>query len=266
MNIPKIVAILNVTPDSFSDGDRFYEYEQAVAIAQDMIDVGVDIIDIGAESTRPGAIPVSINEEIRRLSKIIPRLHSLISGTNIELSLDSRNYEALKFFIDYIDIINDVTGLEDERVQELAAVHDKKAVFMHSLSVPVKKSETVSKDVDIVQHLQKWFNAKIQKLEQKSLKREQLIFDPGIGFGLDEEQSINIIKGIKDFDLGAVKIMIGHSRKSFLAKFGEANPQKRDPETHATTLYLAGQKVDYVRVHDFEAAKRVIKLAQTLYA
>ena len=265
MNIPKIVAILNVTPDSFSDGNKYYSNDQAIVVIQEMINAGVDVIDIGAESTRPGASTISVNEEIQRLSKIVPKLHSLTSNTKIEISLDSRNYETVKFFIDYIDIINDVTGFADERMQELALSYDKKVIFMHSLSVPVKKSETVSKDINIIDYMQNWFNKKMNQFEQKAFKKENLIFDPGIGFGLDAEQSLKIIKSINDLDLDGVKIMIGHSRKSFLAKFGEANSGKRDPETHAITLYLAKQNVDYIRVHDFRGAKRIMNLSQTLY-
>lgn len=264
-NRSKIVAILNITPDSFSDGNEFYSSEAAIDVAREMLSAGVDVIDIGAESTRPGAVPVLPQEEIKRIEKVLFKVKTLIENTQIEISLDSRNYETLNHFIDHIDVINDVTGLKDERIVNLALKHDKKVIFMHSLSIPVKKEEIVPPNWDIIQYLQNWFDKKLQSLDSKGFKRENLIFDPGIGFGVNAQQSISILKRIHEFVLQDVKMMIGHSRKSFLSQFGEKEAKGRDSETHALTMYLVSKKVDYIRVHDFKAARRIAKLAEAVY-
>jgi dihydropteroate synthase len=252
MGKTQIVAILNVTPDSFSDGGRTLERLASILESQ------VDVIDIGAESTRPDAHPISPEEEIDRLKDIVPTVRSMASS---KVSLDSRHYETIKHFIDHIDIINDVSGFNDERLQRLAIEHDKTVVLMHSLSVPVKRGETIGKGLDPVAYLQEWFDRRLKGLMRAGFKSERLIFDPGLGFGLDAEQSLEVIRRMEELELRGVKLMMGHSRKSFLACFGEKDASKRDPETHALTFHLATRGVDYVRVHDFQGARRVINVA-----
>lgn len=257
MKQAKIVAILNLTPDSFSDGGRNFTYQNAINCVKEMISSGVDVIDIGAESTRPGAAAISPQEEISRIEQVIYEVKILLKGSKIEISLDSRNCETTKHFIDYIDIINDVTGLSDERIQDLALAHSKKAIFMHSLSIPVKRGECIDTNLDIIEYLQNWLNNKLAIFKSKGFDASNLIFDPGIGFGLSAAKSLEIIKRVDEFELENAKIMIGHSRKSFLSQFGEANAANRDPETHVVTQYLAAKKVDYIRVHDFKTTKRI---------
>lgn len=257
MNQPKIAAILNLTPDSFSDGGMNLAHQNAIDCVKEMIEVGVDVIDIGAESTRPGASPISVQDEIDRIEKSIYEIKNLVDGRKIEISLDSRNFETIKHFINCIDIINDVTGLNDERIQDLALARNKKVIFMHSLSIPAKRGEYIDESLDIIEYLQRWFDNKLIAFKDKGFDSSCLIFDPGIGFGVSAAQSLEIIKRLDEFELRGVKIMIGHSRKSFLSQFGEVDAAKRDPETHAVTQYLCSKKVDYIRVHDFKTTKRI---------
>jgi len=259
----KVFGILNVTPDSFSEYGNNFNHIDALSSAKEMIHCGVDVIDIGGESTRPGAVSISIDEEIKRLG-ILPEISALAKDHKVKISVDSRNYETIKTYIDYIDIINDQSGFADERIQDLALQYNKKALFMHSLSLPVVKGEFIQ-DADVVGYLKNWLRKKIDYLENKGFKKDQLIFDPGIGYGIRPEESIEILKNISSFQKFDVPILIGHSRKSFLAQFGEEDAAKRDPETHALTFFLAGNNVDYLRVHDVYATKRIIKMAELFF-
>lgn len=259
----KVFGILNVTPDSYSENGKNFNHQDALSAVKEMIHYGVDVIDVGGESTRPGGVAVSIDEEIKRLS-ILPKISALAKAGNIQISIDSRNYETIKTYIDYIDIINDQSGFADKRMQDLALQYNKKALFMHSLSLPVVKGEFIQDD-DVVGYLQNWLSAKIKDFEEKGFKKDQLIFDPGIGFGTTPEQSIEILKNISSFQKFEVPILIGHSRKSFLAQVGEQEASKRDPETHALTFLLAGKGVDYLRVHDVCSAKRIIKMSELFF-
>lgn len=255
----KIFGILNITPDSFSGKTSCFDSDGALDHAKRMINSGVDIIDVGAESTKPDTSSISLEEEISRL-RVLPEIKRIADRDGVAISLDSRNPETIKKYIEYIDIINDVSGLQNEDIQNIALKYQKKVVLMHSLSVPVKKGEFVDCD-DYVVYLLNWLEYKLQILYKKGFKKDQFIFDPGIGFGNSPKQVIDILKGIKKFQSFGIEILIGHARKSFLSQFGEVDASKRDPETHALTFYLANLGVDYVRVYDVEASKRIIKMA-----
>jgi dihydropteroate synthase len=260
MKNTKIIGILNVTPDSFADSGQYFSHRSALQRVQEMIDMQIDVIDVGAESTRPASGAVSIVEEKERL-EILPKIYELAKAKHIQISLDSRNYETIRKYINYIDIINDVSGFYDVRLQNLALDHGKKVVLMHSISVPVIKGEYIKTD-DIVDYLRNWLESRMQDLNRKGFANSQIIFDPGIGFGTSVEQSFEVVRRVKEFSSSEISILIGHSRKSFLSVLGESEANKRDPETHALTFYLAQAGVNYVRVHDVEASRRIIKMTQ----
>ena len=260
--MPKIFGIINVTPDSYSDGGKNLDHEVALNSIRDMVKAGVSVIDIGGESTRPGGDSIDIKEEIDRLS-LIPEIRDIISGTDVKLSLDSRNYKTISHYIDYIDIINDVSGLSDKRIRDLALSNNKKAILMHSMSVPVVKGQFIE-EANVVGYLKEWFDKNLKNLYSQGFSEEQLILDIGLGFGPSPEQSIEIIKQIKEFMSFGVDLLVGHSRKSFLAQFGEQDASKRDPETHVLTAYLANAGVHYLRLHDVNAGVRVMKLNKKL--
>jgi dihydropteroate synthase len=260
--ISKIFGIINITPDSYSDGGKNIDHKTALISVEKMIRSGVDVIDIGAESTRPGGDSVDIQEEIYRLS-LIPDIRKTISGTGVKLSLDSRNYETIRNYIDDIDIINDVTGLSDKRIRELALSHNKTVVLMHSLFIPAIKGSVIQES-DVVGYLKKWFDQKLQGLYSEGFVKDKVILDIGLGFGPSPEQSMEIIKQIKEFMSFGLRVLVGHSRKSFLAQFGEKEASNRDPETHLLTAYLANAGVHYLRLHDVDAGVRVMKLNKKL--
>ncbi len=265
----KIAGILNITPDSFSDGGKFMQEEKILQHLQRMLEEGADVIDVGAESTRPNATALTQEEEYLRLANILIKLvakckqFSQKTGKKIELSIDKYHYETAKKAIAAgFDMINDVSGLQDEKMIDLVAKTGVKAVFMHSLSVPADPEIIINKALNVVDEILSWAHNKIKYLQEKGIKRSQLIFDPGLGFSKDAEQSIRILKNINRFKELDIPIYIGHSKKSFLDKINdefdyknitlnfEEKMQIRARKTVAVTKFLARNGVDYVRVHD----------------
>ena len=266
MKIPQIIGILNITPDSFSDGGNYNHIDNAITHAKSMVEAGASIIDIGAVSTRPNADIIPFDEEIKRLNIILPELKNLVNNTEVKISLDSYNYQTIAKFMPYIDIINDVTGMDDANMQAIAAESGKDVIFMHNMGVPVDNNlRCLDTKKDVIESLLNWRDRKLEELESKGLKSTQLIFDPGVGFGKNANQSLEIILRINELVSDKIKILVGHSRKSFLALFGEIDPKKRDLETHITTTYLLDKNIDYIRVHDVSGTVRSINLYRKLH-
>lgn len=259
----KILGIINITPDSFSDGGLSFTPKEAAEKAVELAKSGADIIDLGAESTRPGADEISDYEEILRLIPVIKELKSLNFETPI--SVDTRKFNVAKKACELgIDYLNDVSGFNDERMIDLVRQHDIKAIFMHSLSIPADKNLVIDEREDVVLFLKKWATEKIDRFISSGIKKDRLIFDPGIGFGKTSKQSFEIIKRIDEFRELGVDMLIGHSEKSFLTLFTDKPAGKRNIETNAVTYFLAQKNVEYIRVHNAEEAKRTMKIAQDL--
>ena len=255
----KIFGILNITPDSFSDGGAYIDANAALKRVQELIEQGADVIDIGAESTRPGAKALHYEQEIQRLENILPAASKIAKKFNKQISLDSRNYLTIKRFINDIDVINDVTGGADFDIVSLAVLHQKLLVFMHSLSVPVVKGQNIN-TVDIVRYLRKWQVQKVGQLKGAGLKDWQLIFDPGIGFGKTAAQCYTIIEQVKRLKLPEIKMLIGHSRKSFMNQQGHVmSVEEKDQMTlQISKKLIQSEAVDYLRVHEVLQTKRIL--------
>lgn len=262
-----LVGILNITPDSFSDGGEFFDPESAVNYTKKLIEEGADVIDIGAESTRPGAKSLTAQEELDRIKAVLPEIIKITNDNNCVSSLDTRHAESTKYAIDCgIGWINDVSGSSDTAMIEAIANSDVKFVTMHSLTIPADKNVILPEGTDAVEFLIKWFKDKSRKLEKAGIAKNRIIFDPGIGFGKNAEQSIDILKRIKEFKKLDVEILVGHSRKSFIhAITGIQDPLDRDIETLVTSLYLAENKVDYVRVHNVDIHQRAMNIYRRLF-
>jgi dihydropteroate synthase len=252
--VVKLVGILNVTPDSFSDGGKFSNLSSAINQTTLLIKDGADIIDVGAESTRPGAIRVNEEEEWNRLKGILPSIINISHNNNIQVSLDSRHHSVVAKALELgIDIINDVTGFEDDNMAKLAAKSNKKIVVMHNLGAPAKKSEVIDENLDEIRVIKEWAKDKINYLRKLGVKRENIIFDPCIGFGKNSKQSINILGNIRAFDDLEVEIYIGHSRKGFLKEFpfaNDVNKEDKDLQTLIISRDLVKLGVSYLRVHN----------------
>lgn len=240
---PELVGIINITPDSFSDGGLSFAVQDALANILRLVDEGADIIDIGAESTRPNATPITQEEEWARLEPVLSRLN----GFPIPISVDTRYAEtAQKALALGARWINDVSGFANADM--VAAVRDSNCnlVVMHSLTVPADKNVVLPIDADPVELIIAWVKTRFEELEKAGIRRERIIFDPGIGFGKNAEQSQKIIDGVARFKELDVPIFIGHSRKSFLS----ANGEDRDDATVKASQFLAENGVDYLRVHN----------------
>ncbi len=241
---------MNITPDSFSDGGKYNNRSSAKTQIEKMIVSGVDIIDIGAESTRPDAEILTLDEEWRRLKSV---LEVIPKENNVRFSLDSRNYETQLKAQEYnIDIINDVTGFESNKMLDLAVHNNKEIIFMHSLTIPADKEITIPADEDVVEVLMKWAEEKIKYFKKQGLDKSQIIFDPGLGFGKTAQQSWEIIKRVDEFKKLGVKILIGHSEKSFLTLFTNKKAGERISETLTISSILLHKNIDYLRIHNVE--------------
>jgi dihydropteroate synthase len=264
----KIVGILNVTPDSFSDGGKFNNEENALKQARIMVEQGADVIDVGAQSTRPNAIKISPQEEWSRLEGILPKIIDEVKKLNksVLISLDSFHFEVIEKACEFgIDMINDVDGLKDEKIVDLVIKTGKKAVFMHNLPILVNEDILINKAIHLDEKIYSWAKERLNFLLKKGVKKSQLIFDPGIGFNKDAEQSIRLLKNIENFKSLDIPVYVGHSKKRFLdVIYKNWNVKDLDlmevraKKTLLVSQFLAAKNVDFIRVHDVVANKKTI--------
>ncbi|MDR2778510.1 MAG: dihydropteroate synthase [Rickettsiales bacterium] len=246
---PLIMGIVNVTPDSFSDGGLYYSIDSFAEVFDNWSRENVQIIDIGAESTNPRVEPIAEEEEIRRLEPIFDYIESKNSEyPRPLLSIDTYHSRTAELAItNGFDIVNDVSALENEKMLDLAKNNPRiKFVFMHNLGIPTRKNVIVHGN--IIEELKKWLESKLENFDRVGIDRNQLIFDPGLGFGKTSQQNLEILQNVSYFHRFEVKIMIGHSRKSFMNIFSSVGPELRDCETVAMSMKLA-KDVDILRVH-----------------
>lgn len=268
MNMPKLLGILNITPDSFSDGGRYNTIDTALAHAASLIADGAHIIDVGAESTRPGAVPLSAEQEWARSADILTALIDRYKKTETQISFDSRHAvnaeKAIKLGVDWI---NDVSGADDLQMQQVlkAAGDAVKLVVMHHKGIPADKMVTVPEHEDVVDVVYRWAQKKIEQLEKAGIARSRIILDPGIGFGKTPKQSLQLIKHIDRLHLLGSELLVGHSRKSFLKPFYGDDIATRDEGTLIASAYLAQKKTHYLRVHNVKMHQAGLALAADLF-
>lgn len=257
----KIVGILNITPDSFSDGGQ---HEDALKYARKLIEDGADIIDIGAESTRPGAKSLSYDEEWERLEPVLAAIIKTAKAANVKTSLDTRHHKsAVKAIRLGIDWINDVRGFCAPDMINAVKDSNVRLVMMHSLTVPADKNITIAEDKDPVAEILSWTENKLQALTAQDIDKERIILDPGIGFGKTAKQSLEIMKRIDELKKSGLEILVGHSRKSFFNLITTKDFSERDVETIAASILIA-PFVSYLRVHDVAGHKRAFNIVQSL--
>lgn len=281
-NKPKVMGVLNITPDSFSDGGLYNTLEKAIDHTKKLLDAGADIIDIGAESTRNEIKPfekkhedISQNAPIelagadlewQRLEMILPAICKIVKEAKKEISLDSKNPEtvarALRFDIDYI---NDVSGCNNSTMIDLVSRSNAKIIIMHNLGIPANPKVTMDANTEIIPEIKAWLLQKAGLLEKQGVSKDRIILDPGISFGKTAEQSMEIIRKIKEFTTTTYPVLVGHSRKSLYNLFTDVPRNMRDIETYATSTYLALQGVDYLRVHDVAGNVRSINVTRGIY-
>lgn len=267
----KLVGILNITPDSFSDGGKFDGKEEALTQVRRLIKEGAQMIDIGAESTRPGATTITAEQEIARIQHILPAVIAEVKSYDqeIEVSIDSYHFETIKFAYEAgVDIVNDVSGLKDEKIIDYIVKNNIKTILMHSLTVPADPNVIVNSALGVAEEILGWAVAKIKELQAKGVQKSQLIFDPGIGFSKDNQQSIRVLKNINIYKALEMPIYVGHSKKRFLDDVYKDLVENNDKEevmaarslkTAMISAFLAQNGVDYLRVHDVALNKEYIE-------
>lgn len=245
---PEIMGILNVTPDSFSDGGNFFNSQTAVEHALRMIDQGADIIDIGGESTRPGAAEVAIVDEISRVIPVIREIKKL--RANARISIDTTKYDVAKASLDLgAEIINDISGLKfDSRLAELANEYDASLCIMHINGIP-RTMQTNPVYTDVVSEVLDFLKSQVNLAFSMDVKK--VIVDVGIGFGKTVEHNLALLKNINTFNIAGTSQLLGISRKSFIGKsFNIENPQDRDVHTALIHSILLKANIDIIRVHN----------------
>ncbi|WP_132057688.1 dihydropteroate synthase [Halorussus amylolyticus] len=239
-----VMGVLNVTPDSFHDGGEYERVEDAVARAEEMVEAGADIVDVGGESTRPGADEISATEEIERVVPVIERIADL----DALVSIDTRKAEVARAALDAgADVLNDVSGLEDPEMRFVAAEYDAPLVVMHSIDAPVVPSNQVHYD-DVVEDVIDELEEKVLLAEKAGLDREQIVVDPGLGFGKASAESFELLGRTDEFHALECPVLVGHSHKSMFGLIGEDDD--RTAATVAGTAIAAERGADIVRVHD----------------
>jgi dihydropteroate synthase len=248
-----VMGILNVTPDSFHDGGEYDDLGDAVARAEEMVAAGADIVDVGGESTRPGADPVPADEERERVVPVIERLAEL----DVHVSIDTRKAEVARAALAAgADILNDVSGLEDPEMRLVAAEHDVPVVVMHSIDAPVVPGKDVHYD-DVVEDVVDELTERVLLAEKAGLDRSQVIVDPGLGFGKSGEESFELLGRVGELRGLGCPILVGHSHKSMFAAVGREAGERFEPTVAATAL-AAERGADIVRVHDVAANRAAV--------
>lgn len=251
--IPLWMGVANITPDSFS-GEGGYKALSALETQfETWIEAGVQIMDLGGESTRPGAGPLSAEDEWARLQPVFDLLARLRSKHELMplISVDTRHAAVAQFALESgADWINDVTGLSDPVMQAVVREHGVGAVAMHSLSIPVQPGEVLDSRVPVAQQLVAWLDAQRAVWLEVGLDIGNIVFDPGVGFGKTALQNQDIIKQTATLRQHGFRLLIGHSRKSFMNSFTTQAFADRDIETLGLSLAMCEQGVDIIRVHD----------------
>ena len=259
----RIMGILNVTPDSFSDGGRYLDVDHAIAYAHQMVEDGADIIDIGGESSRPGALPVSIDEE---LARVLPVIEDLANRTATLISIDTyKSAVARRALQAGAHIVNDITALGDVEMARVVAEMDAGLILMHMKGVPrtMQRSPVYH---DLIDEVQTFLRQRVDKAQAEGVCPDQIMIDPGIGFGKTTEHNIEILRRLDAFRSLDKPILIGTSRKSFIGRLlNLPNPDDRLEGTAATVAWAIAHGADVVRVHDVKAMCQVAQMTDAIH-
>jgi dihydropteroate synthase len=255
-----IMGILNVTPDSFSDGGNYFEVDQAVAQAHRLVDDGADFIDIGGESSRPGSEPVTVEEEIRR---VIPIIEILKKNIKVPISIDTyKSIVAEKALQAGAVIVNDISAMTfDEQMEKVVVRNNASVILMHIKGKPKTMQENPTYE-NVTKEVIDFLEERITVARSAGIN--QIMIDPGIGFGKKFEHNVQLIRDLKSFESTGCPILIGHSRKAFLGTILNLPPIERMEGTAAAAAISILNGANIIRVHDVKEMKRVALVADAL--
>lgn len=261
---PKLMGILNVTPDSFSDGGQHADVASAVEHGLRMIDEGADLLDVGGESTRPGATPVPLDEELRR---VVPVVRELVRRTTVPISIDTYKAEVARQCLDAgAVIVNDISGLTfDADMPRVCRESLCGVIVMHIQGTPQTMQLDPHYD-NVVADVCRYFRERLAALQAVGIAADRIVLDPGIGFGKTAEHNLELLSHIADLQTLGRPVLIGHSRKRFLKKVLGRDVEERHAGTLGVSLALAAQGVDILRVHDVRATRDALLAWQTVFA
>jgi len=254
---PLVMGILNITPDSFSDGGRFISPERALAQARRMVAEGVDVIDIGAESTRPyGSQPVSIEDELTRLKPVLADIVSL----GVPISIDSMKSAVTAWALDVgATIANDVWGLQrDPDMARLVAARRCPIIIMHN-------RDSADPSIDIIKDVSEFFARSLEIAAQAGILRDNIALDPGIGFGKTPEQSMTVLARLREFRSFGLPLLVGASRKRFIATVSPSEPDQRLGGSIAAHLIAAKAGARIIRTHDVFEMVQALRVATAIW-
>ncbi|MEE2756806.1 MAG: dihydropteroate synthase [Myxococcota bacterium] len=260
---PLVMGIINATPDSFSDGGRFQTVKAALSRVSDMVGQGADIIDVGGESTRPGAKPVPVDEELKR---VIPIISEIKKRHDVLVSIDTMKAAVAEAAIrSGVDIINDVSALTaDPAMEDVACASDVGLILMHMRGRPETMQLGDLSSVDVVDDVCQYLQARIDALVSKGIMRERIAVDPGIGFGKTVEQNLALINRLDELAVLNAPVLLGVSRKSVLGAITERPVDQREAAGCAahTVGLLKGARI--IRVHEVAVARDVVRMTSAL--
>ncbi len=256
---PRVMGVLNMTPDSFSDGGAYFSLDRAVARAWEMANEGADLIDIGAESTRPGSEGISEEEERRRLWPLLENLRA--KSFSLPISLDCTKPALVADALDegLVQIVNDVEGLRNPSMRDVILERKAPIIVMHMFGTPRTMQNDFRYD-DVVKDLISFFRV---RMEETGLK-ENIVIDPGIGFGKSIEQNLSLLHRLAEFKVLNAPILIGASRKSFIEKILDLDMDERLEGSLAAAAVAVYNGAAMVRVHDVQPTVRIVRLVEAI--
>ncbi len=262
MAIPKIMGILNVTPDSFSDGGQFDSTASACSQAEALVVSGADIIDIGGESTRPFAKPVTVREELNR---VIPAISAIRSAFSIPLSIDTTKAEvARQALAAGANIINDISALrKDPAMLPLVQETSVPVIMMHMQGTPGDMQVNPQYD-DVIDDIITFFKERLAWLQENGVALHRITLDPGIGFGKSLNHNLSILKHLAAFKALGCPLLLGHSRKGFIGDITGLQVEDRDLPTAVVSALSCAAKVDIIRVHNVAATYQALQMTTAI--
>ncbi len=260
LSTPKVMGIVNVTPDSFSDGGRFSSADKAIAHAHDLVVQGADILDIGGESTRPGATPVPLDEELNR---VIPVIEGL-AGIGIPLSIDTYKPEVMREAIKAgVDIVNDVCALQEPQALEIVAASDVGVCLMHMQGRPQNMQQDPQYQ-DVVKEVYDFLQARLAAAEQAGIAKKRITLDPGFGFGKRTAHNLALLETFSTLQKFDAPLLTGLSRKPVIGQVAGTDVNERLYASLAASVIAVMKGANIVRVHDVKATVEALKVASAV--